>query len=230
MPDLRGLMSRSRSSSQRESGSASSSSKSKGSLMPQLDPKKKGESSRMHTLDSSRSRTESSSHQTSTTYTSKYDQQMASRQTRIATLSPIDRQEQEKWAQSKLSQSAGACLDGYGWERAEICAQTGGMRGYRCTGGGHFVTDDLLAEGTKKCYVVHVLHYPYTHFADERWYGPFSDSDIYGSFGGSKEKYQDRFQSARRMRQATMRNFQIVSSRYIPGPFPRSAPGDSYFG
>jgi hypothetical protein len=66
------------------------------------------------------------------------DQQMASRQTRIDSLSAAERAEQEEWAQLQL-QLSGACPAGFRWTR-----QVGG---YRCWAGGHWVSDESIALG-----------------------------------------------------------------------------------
>jgi hypothetical protein len=66
------------------------------------------------------------------------DIQMASRQTRIESLPPKDRQTQERWAQGMIKR-AGVCPEHYAWRRMS--------GGYQCEGGGHGITDELLAEG-----------------------------------------------------------------------------------
>jgi hypothetical protein len=66
------------------------------------------------------------------------DTEMAARQTCIETLGPKLRAEQEKWAQMLIQRSK-ACPEGYVWNRMP--------GGYQCQGGGHGVTDELLAEG-----------------------------------------------------------------------------------
>jgi hypothetical protein len=63
---------------------------------------------------------------------------MAARQTRIETLAPNDRLQQENWAQTVIGRMA-AYPVGYDWTREPD--------GYRCNGGTHAVTDELLAEG-----------------------------------------------------------------------------------
>ena len=64
---------------------------------------------------------------------------MAARQTQIESMAPRERAEQEQWAQAQLAQNAGTCVAGFSWSRIE--------GGYRCRGGAHMVTDELLAEG-----------------------------------------------------------------------------------
>jgi len=66
------------------------------------------------------------------------DETMASRQSRIQTLAPVERQEQERWAQKQI-QLTGACVGNFAWTRVE--------GGYRCGSGNCKVTDDLLEEG-----------------------------------------------------------------------------------
>ena len=68
-----------------------------------------------------------------------YDVQMASKQTLIDSLPPVERQKQEKWAQDQLIHNAGSCVAGFAWDRVK--------GGYRCQGKHHMVTDELLAEG-----------------------------------------------------------------------------------
>jgi hypothetical protein len=67
-----------------------------------------------------------------------HDLSMAPRQTRINTLPPKERDEQEEWAQELIKRS-GACPQGYDWNRRP--------GGYQCKGGGHAITDDMLEEG-----------------------------------------------------------------------------------
>lgn len=78
-------------------------------------------------------------------FTSPNDTAMAARQTRINTLPPNDRVQQEQWAQ-RLIQRMGACPVGFDWTRERD--------GYRCNGGTHAVTDELLAEGLGALYKV----------------------------------------------------------------------------
>ncbi|RFU34973.1 hypothetical protein B7463_g1368, partial [Scytalidium lignicola] len=91
-------------------------------------------------------------------YKSALDQQMASRQTQIDTLSPDERKKQEEWAQTQLN-IVGVCVAGFLWDRVD--------GGYRCRGGNHLVTDELLAEG-------HGGYLSYTAFG---WTGPYYPSD-----------------------------------------------------
>lgn len=79
-----------------------------------------------------------------TTFRTQHDVQMAARQVRYDELSVQDRSEQEVWAQSQLKQIVGRCPQSFGWIR-----ETGG---YRCGGGDHLVTDELLAEGKGRYY------------------------------------------------------------------------------
>jgi hypothetical protein len=66
---------------------------------------------------------------------------MAARQTKINALSPDERAKQEEWAQRQLTMNTGQCVAGSGWYRYRD------ERGYRCDGGVHYVSDELLAEG-----------------------------------------------------------------------------------
>jgi hypothetical protein len=75
---------------------------------------------------------------------SNHDVKMASRQTRIESLPPSERAAQETWAHEQLKHLDGTCAAGYDWYRVK--------GGYRCEGGRHFVSDELLAEGKGGCY------------------------------------------------------------------------------
>jgi hypothetical protein len=66
------------------------------------------------------------------------DETMASRQIRIKTLLPAERQEQERWAQKQI-QLTGACVGNRPWTRVD--------GGYRCASGNCKITDELLSEG-----------------------------------------------------------------------------------
>jgi hypothetical protein len=159
-----------------------------------------------------------------TKYTSAHDIEMASRQTKIESLSRSDREQQEKWAQSKLSSNTGACLDGFGWQRKTICQDNipGGFKGYICKGGAHFVTDKLLVKGNGKCYLIVVMaHDPSRTSGYETWFGPYDANEIYGIFGGSKRDYEARFQRGRgKVDMGEMKNMRITSSEYSSGPWP----------
>lgn len=74
-----------------------------------------------------------------TAYVTERDLQMASRQTRIESLPPEQRQEQEAWAQKMLKRMPSTCPYGVKWK----CVKGG----YRCGADVCFVTDELLAEG-----------------------------------------------------------------------------------
>lgn len=74
-----------------------------------------------------------------TAYVTERDLQMASRQTRIQSLPPEQRQEQKTWAQEKLKRMPSTCPYGFEWKRVK--------GGYRCGRDVCLVTDDLLAEG-----------------------------------------------------------------------------------
>jgi hypothetical protein len=86
---------------------------------------------------------------TASTFKTPDDQVMASRQTQIAKMSPAERKQQEKWAQQQLVSNAGtgACVAGYSWNRVDDYWDGLLIGGYRCQGGAHMVTDELLAEG-----------------------------------------------------------------------------------
>ncbi|KAH7348434.1 hypothetical protein BKA65DRAFT_500616 [Rhexocercosporidium sp. MPI-PUGE-AT-0058] len=70
------------------------------------------------------------------------DIEMASRQIKMTSLPPRERTKQEEWAQ-KMIQKVGNCPQDLPWNRIEE------YNGYQCTGLGHFITDELIAEG--KC-------------------------------------------------------------------------------
>lgn len=63
---------------------------------------------------------------------------MASRQFDFATMSPRDQAQQSQWAQSIIHEQA-ACPEENDWVRRD--------GGYQCTGGGHGLSDSLIAEG-----------------------------------------------------------------------------------
>lgn len=72
-------------------------------------------------------------------YVTDYDRKMASRQTRIESLSGDQRSKQESWAQTQLKGLSTNCVGGFGWKRIS--------GGYKCEVGICLVTDELLAEG-----------------------------------------------------------------------------------
>jgi hypothetical protein len=72
-------------------------------------------------------------------YITDHDLEMASRQTRIESLSPDQRQEQETWAQEKLEGMPTTCPYGFKWKRVK--------GGYRCAADICLFTDELLVEG-----------------------------------------------------------------------------------
>lgn len=73
-----------------------------------------------------------------TAFTSKHDIKMASRQTMYDFLSPEEQKFQEDWAQEKINQMR-PCPAGLWWDRIP--------GGYACTGGHHWMSDELLAKG-----------------------------------------------------------------------------------
>jgi hypothetical protein len=93
------------------------------------------------------------------------DLKMASRQPLIDTLDSQDREAQEKWAQELIKRS-GACPEGYEWNRMP--------GGYQCRGGGHGMTDEMLAEGKGGLWALPTKNWevklgPYYHENGE-WY------------------------------------------------------------
>jgi hypothetical protein len=96
------------------------------------------------------------------------DETMASRQTRIQSLAPVERQEQEKWAQKQI-QLTGACVGNRPWTRVE--------GGYRCASGNCKITDQLLAEeGGGFMHAMPRITTAFPNLFDEgniTWVGPF---------------------------------------------------------
>lgn len=115
-------------------------------------------------------------HAGESTLNSKHDVTMASRQTKIHTMSKKEKEIQHEWAQSQLKKngSSSSCPVGLIWLED-------GTKGYRCVGGGHLVTHELLAEGKGGYYkggaVMKIgIHMPLT--------GPFYGADPnFGSHG-----------------------------------------------
>ncbi|KAH7356627.1 hypothetical protein BKA65DRAFT_592203 [Rhexocercosporidium sp. MPI-PUGE-AT-0058] len=93
-------------------------------------------------------------HKFKTAFTNPKDIEMAEKQTRIASLKPAERIKQEEWAQEKL-QIHGTCPAGFSWWEYNDGVNTNGRKllGYRCFGGNHLVTHELLAAGDGGCYV-----------------------------------------------------------------------------
>ncbi|CAG8975505.1 hypothetical protein HYALB_00012281 [Hymenoscyphus albidus] len=69
-----------------------------------------------------------------------YDRTMAARQTRLNSLSPRERAEQEEWALQYIARM-NVCPTGFEWVRYER------IGGYICMGGHHATTDALIAKG-----------------------------------------------------------------------------------
>ena len=86
------------------------------------------------------------------TFHSPYDQKMASRQMYYTSMTPHERRGQEAWAQAQLAMNAGLCVAGWAWARVDGWLGSGPIGGYRCHGGFHFVTDELLVQGQGGCY------------------------------------------------------------------------------
>lgn len=158
---------------------------------------------------------------------------MASRQVKIESLGRSDREQQEKWAQGKLSSNTGACLDGFVWSRKTICQNNipGGFNGYICKGGAHFVTDELLVKGNGKCYLLYFEALDPSHTSGyETWFGPYDANEMYGIFGGSKRDYEARFQRGRgRVDMNVMRSMWVTSSVYDKGEWPHHLTADAKF-
>ena len=101
-----------------------------------------------------------------TTFSSDSDIQMASRQVLIETLPHHERQQQETWEQDQLNYNHDKCSAGYAWVRIN--------GGYKCAGGFHLVTDELLAEGKGGYYEKNLVRSKYWEIPWEQvdWIGP----------------------------------------------------------
>ena len=84
------------------------------------------------------------------------DIQFASRQTQYNSLGRAERKRQDKWARKQLKNKYARCRNGFKWDREPW--------GYRCRGGYHMVTDELLAEGLGG------------YYEGQYWNGPIYDS------------------------------------------------------
>ncbi|KUJ19429.1 uncharacterized protein LY89DRAFT_613075, partial [Mollisia scopiformis] len=71
-------------------------------------------------------------------FRNKRDEEFASRQRNFDKLPKPEQQENEVWVQDYMKRS-GPCPQNFKWERRG--------KGLHCTGGNHYVTDDLIAEG-----------------------------------------------------------------------------------
>ena len=70
------------------------------------------------------------------------DKAKAVKQSIYQTLNPVERQEQDVWA-INIMNTYGPCPEKYTWIRQN----EPGIGGYQCDGGGHGVTDEMVAEG-----------------------------------------------------------------------------------
>lgn len=86
------------------------------------------------------------------------DERMASRQSMYTSLRGRDLDEQKKWVSKTLAMNE-VCPASYGWVRMD--------EGYKCKGGHHLITDELIAENKGGIYVTVV---------GERW-GPYYASN-----------------------------------------------------
>lgn len=100
---------------------------------------------------------------------------MAGLQTQYHTLLPAAKEQQEKWAQKKLEDMP-PCPSGWGWDRVK--------KGYMCTGGHHFVSDALLAEGRGG-----VMETCNRFVSRTGWRGPFYDGVLEGKKKGKTDKH-----------------------------------------
>lgn len=143
-----------------------------------------------------------------TTLTTPHDEDMAKRQTKYASLAPQQKVEQDQWAHHQLQMNAGSCPAGFYWNRTDDC---GGLNGYLCRGGSHFVTDELLAEGRRRFYIRSMR--PGT-FREMAWDGPFDAAGI-------DQYIQQQVQNNREiMRQAIEQRDQRRMQQGWPGMFP----------
>ncbi|TVY45896.1 hypothetical protein LSUB1_G000491 [Lachnellula subtilissima] len=117
--------------------------------------------------------------QSQSTLKTSYDVKMATRQLQIESLSSVEKNEQDKWALSQLSLHS-TCVMGLEWRKS--------VNGYRCSGGGHLVTNELLAEGKGGLY----------HHCGV-WLGPMYGQEIIESMHGrlGRRREQDLRESAR---------------------------------
>lgn len=99
-----------------------------------------------------------------------YDSKMSARQTMFNKLPTEERKEQEIWAQQRLRASS-FCVRGFDWLRIS--------GGYRCKGGYHIVTDELLAEGRGRYFENQIKCFklstdpPSDGNIKDNWVGPF---------------------------------------------------------
>lgn len=96
-----------------------------------------------------------------------HDIEMAARQMSMASLTPAEQDEQEKWVQQLLKDNPN-CPEDNGWDRVE--------GGYFCKERGHAIPDELLAEGMGGYYgtASHIwgewsqLYYPHSTRSGQR--------------------------------------------------------------
>ena len=157
-------------------------------------PKKESKKPKFPVVESGRyvSRPIPSTFAAKTAFKSTYDISMAEKQTKIAELKGEELVEQEKWAQEKLKAHAGTCPMGFNWGRFKQKAIPGQveMDGYRCLGGAHFVTHELLSQGKGEVYycteqysnhlglIISEARPLAAPFFGSRWRGPYPASDL----------------------------------------------------
>ncbi|EPE30863.1 hypothetical protein GLAREA_03830 [Glarea lozoyensis ATCC 20868] len=94
---------------------------------------------------------------------------MASRQLSINKMSPEERKKQETWCREQID-LAGACIAGFGWVRQK--------HGFRCSGGNHYISDQLLSLGLGWFYQTaggfHQLIGGLAEQWDAIWSGPYA--------------------------------------------------------
>lgn len=125
-----------------------------------------------------------SSGRATSSHPSAYDEQMGRRQTKIATLVPNERREQEKWAHPRLQTKVGNCMAGLAWVRTENC---NGLTGCRYRGKSHFVTDEMLATGDQRSFYRDPRG---SRYLPPVWRGPYTQEEEAWMYGLTLAQYK----------------------------------------